>query len=42
MSVLAGAVFSYYFMTNHFHLLLEVPSGAVEKGESMGLSDEEQ
>jgi len=34
-------VLSYCFMTNHFHLLLEVPSGVVEKGESMGLSDEE-
>ena len=34
-------VLSYCFMTNHFHLLLEVPSGCVDKGESMGLSDEE-
>ena len=34
-------VLSYCFMTNHFHLLLEVPSERVEKGASLGLSDEE-
>ena len=34
-------VLSYCFMTNHFHLLLEVPPEGVEKGESLGLSDEE-
>ena len=34
-------VLSYCFMTNHFHLLLEVPPGGVKKGESMGLSDED-
>lgn len=34
-------VLSYCFMTNHFHLLLEVPPGGVDKGDSLGLSDEE-
>lgn len=33
-------VLSYCVMTNHFHILLEVPPGC-EKGESLGLSDEE-
>lgn len=33
-------VLSYCFMTNHFHLLLEVPEGC-EKGETLELSDEE-
>ena len=33
-------VLSYCFMTNHFHLLLEVPEGC-GKGETLELSDEE-
>ena len=33
-------ILSYCFMTNHFHLLLEVPEGC-EKGEALELSDEE-
>ena len=34
-------VLAYCFMSNHIHLLLEVPPGGVGKGESLGLSDEE-
>ncbi len=29
-------VLSHCFMTNHFHLLLEVPPGGVKKSESLG------
>ena len=33
-------ILSYFLMSNHLHLLLEVPPGC-EKGESLGLSDED-
>ncbi|MEJ6578769.1 MAG: transposase, partial [Akkermansiaceae bacterium] len=33
-------ILSYCLMSNHLHVLLEVPTGC-EKGESLGLSDEE-
>jgi putative transposase len=33
-------ILSYSFMSNHLHVLLEVPPGC-EKGESLGLSEEE-
>ena len=33
-------ILSYCLMSNHLHVLLEVPPGC-EKGESLGLSDEE-